>query len=325
MAANQVPVGLGGWMKKQSSSAYLALERFTHGGFSLLVETGRRFGKVRASEAAASLAFYSVFSIIPLLALLVVAVSLFVPRDQIVSRLDLLLSPVFPSSFTFISASLQRLIRLRSAFGMASVVGLIWSASNVFAILVNHISLAWEHARQRSYLQNRLFALGLTGALIGLLAILGLLAGMFGFLLQLRLPILGDQLLTQTSVWNGLLTIVPAVVIFCLYLTIYTWVPNTRVSLRDTGWAALAAALGWSAVTVLFGAYLKLGFGPSHFLYGSLSTIVMLMLWVYINSLILLFGAHLSAMIERRRRLLRDLEMHAQSVGPAIPDPPDFR
>jgi membrane protein len=64
-------------------------------------------------------------------------------------------------------------------------------------------------------------------------------------------------------------------------------------------WGALIASLAWKAVIAGFGWYLSSSFGQYQLVYGSLGAIVAFLFLIYIISLITLFGAHLSAAIER--------------------------
>jgi membrane protein len=99
-----------------------------------------------------------------------------------------------------------------------------------------------------------------------------------------------------------LLRIISAVgswlMIFLVFLTLYHWIPTLRVKWSATVWGALIASLAWKAVTAGFAWYLGSSFGQYQLVYGSLGAIVAFLFLIYIISLIILFGAHLSAAIE---------------------------
>ena len=75
---------------------YSWLNRLTRGGFGILIEAIRSFVRANAAEAAAGLAFYAVFSLFPLLMILVTAVSYFVPQGRWLTVLLDVLTPIFP-------------------------------------------------------------------------------------------------------------------------------------------------------------------------------------------------------------------------------------
>jgi membrane protein len=64
----------------------------------------------------------------------------------------------------------------------------------------------------------------------------------------------------------------------------------------------LVATIGWELVKAAFAWYLSSGLARHHLVYGSLGAVVALMLWIYLSSLIILFGAHIGAAIGQRRQ-----------------------
>jgi membrane protein len=111
---------------------------------------------------------------------------------------------------------------------------------------------------------------------------------------------------------------VPWLLTFLLILALYRWVPNTRVRTFEAFWGALPAAVATQATTAGFTWYLSSGLASYQFVYGPLGAVVALMVWIYLNSLIILFGAHLSAAIGHRRRP-RDF-LSADGDGPPQDD-----
>lgn len=87
--------------------------------------------------------------------------------------------------------------------------------------------------------------------------------------------------------------------IFLLFLALYRWVPNTSVHWIVAIWGALAASIAWKVATAGFNWYLSSGMGSYSLVYGSLGAIVALLFLIFIVSMITLFGAHLSAAIDR--------------------------
>jgi membrane protein len=97
--------------------------------------------------------------------------------------------------------------------------------------------------------------------------------------------------------------VAPRVFTFFALWGLYRWVPNTEVKWSEALWGASVATLAWEIATNGFTWYLSSGIVQYELLYGSLGAIVALMLWIYIISLITLFGAHLSAAIARQTRI----------------------
>jgi membrane protein len=102
--------------------------------------------------------------------------------------------------------------------------------------------------------------------------------------------------------WTMVSNVMPWLFIFLLYLSLYRWVPNTDVRWFEAFWGAVVSALGWVLATRAFTWYLSSGIAQYELVYGSLGAVVVLLFWIYLSSLITLFGAHLSAAVAHRTR-----------------------
>jgi membrane protein len=255
----------------------------------------------RSADAASSLAFWWVFSLFPMMAILVIVASYIVDPGKVLDIVLNLLSPIVPFSTEMIAMNLIRFIRMRGTFGFLASIGFIWSASNVFMILYTNINIAWDKARFRNFLFRRLIALGMVGVILLLLILVLFLSTMLDILTGINFQIPGvfinhNQIITwlQSNLVSILIT-------FIIFFALYRWIPNTRVKSTDAFLAAILCTAVWELTSTLFKAYLDSGLAGYDVLFGSLATLAVLMFWFYLNSVILLFGAHLSAAIARRR------------------------
>ena len=96
-------------------------------GATVLIRAVEKSNADHAKDMAASIAYFSFFSLFPLLVGIVAGASLFLDRAEIQTRLDRMLASEFPGSADFLRTNIEALIDLRSAAGIASVVGLLWS------------------------------------------------------------------------------------------------------------------------------------------------------------------------------------------------------
>ena len=280
---------------------YDRLNRQSGGILSIPVDAAQRFSRSRATETAAGLAFYAVFSLFPLISLLVALASSILPRDQIFALLFNILLNIVPISSTLISDSINRFIEMRGTISLVAGLGFLWSASSVFTILVYHISAAWEEAHLRSYIHNRLIAIAIIIAIILLIAVLWLASTVLRLVADLYLPFFGNSDLFSSFPLSLLSRVTPPLMgLFAFYL-LYRYVPATRVRWEEAGISAVVVLLVWEATAYLFVLFTGFQLSSYNNLYGSVTTLALLMLWFYINSLILLFGAHLSAGIARFR------------------------
>ncbi len=280
------------------------LKRFTawvdqHSGGSLRIwrYTLQRFGELRAADGAASVAYWAFFSLFPLLLFLVAIGSFFLTSDQVYNQVVTFAGQIFPGSQDLIQQNIQQVLTLRGPVGLIGFVGLLVSASGSFEGLSRHINLAWSTARPRSIWQYRLLGLGMIGALTGLLILSLLSTAAASVLTSWQIPLGGSLAMYGTALWNILASLVPAIFTFLMFLSLYRWVPRTKVKWSQAMWGALIATLAWQLVASVFVWYLHSGLTQYQLIYGSLGTVVGLMMWIYLCSLIALFGAHLSAAV----------------------------
>lgn len=255
----------------------------------------RTFTERQAAQASASLAYYTLFSIFPLLLVFVAAGSYFLDSNQVFNTVTQFVQQALPISTQVINENLRQVLEERGTAGIFSLVILLWSASGMFTNLAYNINLAWPHASRRSFLQRRLVGLWMILGLIGLIVLSLLLSW-----ITARLPFMNVASASSASL--VLLRLLSGfgswLIIFLVFLTLYRWIPTLRVPWNATFWGALLAALAWKTITAGFSWYLDSNFGQYQLVYGSLGAIVAFLFLIYMISLITLFGAHLSAAIE---------------------------
>lgn len=274
---------------------YKNINQLSGDRFSILETALRTFTEKQAAQASAGLAYYTFFSIFPLMLAFVAGGSYFLDSHQVFNTVTQFIQQALPISRQVINENIEDILQERGTAGIISLLILLWSASGMFTNLAYNINLAWPRATRRNFLQNRLVGLWMIVGLIGLIALSFLLSW-----LTAQLPFMSLDNTSDSDLF--LLRVVSAVgswlMIFLVFLTLYHWIPTLRVRWSSTLWGALIASLAWKAVIAGFGWYLGSSFGQYQLVYGSLGAIVAFLFLMYIISLITLFGAHLSAAIE---------------------------
>jgi membrane protein len=254
------------------------------------------FAETRASQSAASLAYYAFFSLFPLLLVLISGGSYFLNSQQVFQDVTQFVQRAIPVSTQLINENLQQVLDIRGTVGIISLLTLLWSASGAFTNLAYSINLAWPQASRRNFLEKRLVGLGMIAGLSGLLILslaLDWIINLAPFMNAANASIPGLSLWRFFSSLGSWLTIV------LLFLVLYRWVPTSDVHWSATLWGALTTSIIWKLATSGFNWYLRSGFGRYQLVYGSLGAIVALLFLIFIVSTITLFGAHLSAAIDR--------------------------
>jgi membrane protein len=273
------------------------------------------YGDTRASQAAAGLAYYILFSLFPLLLVLVTVATYFWNLESKVAFQEAvsLIEQAIPVSRDLISESLSTALELRGPVGLIGLVGTIWSASGAFATLTRNINLAWSKAEVPGFVRQRLTALAMVGALI-LLLFLSVAATTLGRVLpapNVQDPTLNaaTKLLVAATAWSRITTqLLPLVLSVLLFIALYRWVPTERASWRAVLWGGGLAGIAWEVAKIGFSWFVSSGLASYKLVYGSLGGVIALLFWIYLSASIALFGAHLTASIDsvgRDRQVVR--------------------
>lgn len=261
---------------------------------------------------ASSIAYYALLSLFPffLLAFSVLAGVAATEADRI-EILGFVLR-YFPQQFQFIRDQLDAMQSSRLQLGLVGSVLMMWAAMGVFGAVTSAVNHAWGVEKQPSYFKHKLISL-LMLVTSGVLLIVGLLlvsainvveARWFAAILEVA-PRLGDL---QSYVWNSATTVLFIVIVGLVFY----FVPNAKVRFRDVWVGAVITGLLWRLALAGFSRYLK---DPSRFsVHGSIEGVIAFLLWVYVSSVIFLYGAEVTAAYARLRR-------HRPDEIPAAPTP----
>ena len=253
------------------------------------------FNQGHASRTAAAMAYYTLFSLFPLLIVLVTVISYFVNAQQASEQVTQLITGAIPVSHNLVERNINRVLEVRNSVGAIGLIGFLWSSSNAFYLLVDSINRAWFEEQDRSFFQKRLFGVVMVILLIIVLFLLMFASSVFTILMQ-NLPetfqITGALGYNLRRAAAGLVNWLAP---FLFFLSLYRWVPSQKGPWKVVlGVSALITFL-WRGASSLFKWYLASGFSRYELVFGSLSAIVVLLFWIYISSVIILLGAHINA------------------------------
>lgn len=284
------------------------LDRRTFGAVSIFQDAVRRFNRVRGAEAAASIGYYALFSLFPLLLFLTSVVGYLLLNVQSPEGLVNIITDAIPVSRSFIQDNLLAILEQRQTTGAIGLLGIGWAASGVFTTLLRNINRAWPEASIRNIIQGRLIALGMIFILTILFIAILLVITFFNILPRLGIPVLGSSDISNTLLWRVVSRVIPWFFAFLIFLALYHWGPNTRVTWREAFWGALFSTIVWEIATAVFTWFVRSGIARYEILYGSLGTSLALLTWIYLTAWITLFGAHLSSAVAHRSRLAHHQE-----------------
>jgi membrane protein len=267
-------------------------------------ELFRRFGRDQCPVFAASLSFYVLVSLVPVLLVGIAGLG-YVLHDPVQARQEILqaIGHLLPGPAARVAAKelmaqidfdaqVQTIMEQRGAAGVVGVVTLLWAALQIFVSSVPAMNAAWEVSENRSWLRLRLIALGL---LLG--------AGSL-FLLSL-LPSAGPSVVRRLHVpWLGFpahvpwyvdlaFTLLAVAINAAMFGLIYRLLPATEVQWREAAVGGIAMGVLWELAKRGFALYIARA-GRHNAMYGALGGVMILVTWIYYSSMLLLLGAEVS-------------------------------
>jgi membrane protein len=257
--------------------------------WSLVEETQLSFVEYECAIRAASLAYHLLLSLFPLLLFLIFLGGNLLSAEGVLELLIDTLEQIIPATASSVRAILEQTIRARGSIGVLGGGLLAWSASAVFTSLSSTLNVIWG-AAPRPFWRRRIVAL-LTVMVIGSLFILSV---WFGALTPWPWPGLAQ------TVWSWLSRVLDYVITVLLLGLVYRLLPNRTVPWRYALSGAALAGLLWQIAKVGFVWFLTSGLTNYGLVYGSLASIISLLLWTYISGVILFFGATFGSVLEKR-------------------------
>lgn len=261
---------------------------------------------------AASIAYYALLSLFPFL-LLVISMLGSVTADE-ADRLAVLtfVFRYFPTQLDFVTTQLDAFRQTRVQLGVAGGLALIWASLGVFGAITNAVNEAWGVETQRSFLKHRLVSflmLVAAGgvmivALIFVSAVQVAQASWFGVMLS-RFHWL-EVLQTLTFRYAATILLVLAVGL------LFYFIPNAKTRFRDVWVGAVLTGVLWRLAFEGFSWYIGGNSGLT-LIHGSIAAVVVFLLWIYVSSVILMYGVEFTASYARLRRRRPD-EMPAAAT-----------
>jgi membrane protein len=275
---------------------YQRADRISGNRLNIIKDAIETFNITHANQASAGLAYYLIFSLFPLLLVLISAGSFILNSEQVYLKVSQLVQQNIPDSYDWIDENLRNVL-----VGIIGIATLLWAASGGFMSLAYNINLAWLEAPQRNFFQRRLIGLQMIAGLSGLFILSLIVDSVINVLHILDLAPFASVL--DLGLWKWFSNLLSWLVIFLLFFVLYYWVPTVNVRASAAARGALMSSVAWKIATALFSWYIRSGFGRYELIYGSVGALVAFLFLVYILASITLFGAHLTSALDRKLKL----------------------
>jgi membrane protein len=256
------------------------------------------------SSMAASLSFYTFFSLPALLTLLLALVGRFAEPAQVEHAItDQVTKLIGPASAAQVESIISNAGRSQDAASVATIVSLfalVFGATTAFAQLQSALNKAWgvkpdpRRNQIRVFLVKRVFSFGILITIAFLLLV--------SLALSTVIEAISSALTTRYGIPASMLQVATALgsflVVALLFAAMFRYLPDARIGWRDVGIGAIGTALLFVLGRTLIGVYL--GSSDPGSVYGAAGSLALVLIWVYYTSMILLFGAEFTKLWAQR-------------------------
>jgi membrane protein len=261
---------------------------------------------------AGGIAFNIILAAVPFLLLLVTGVTYFLPRlytgdfnsaDTVTAFLDRLLPAHEESPSSPIHKLLTDILRTRGSIGIYSAIGFVWFSTRLFGSLRTVLADVFDIESERGIIEGKLFDIKITviatllfvaSSAVSTYILLATSRGISALTaLGLRRDIMGS---VEYTIGRGLAFLFIALMFFALY----KFLPIRQVRARTAFVAALFTSLAFEGARWVFAVYART-FNPGSLYTGTLTAIVVIVVWFYYAALIFILGGEVGQVYELRR------------------------
>lgn len=248
----------------------------------------------RGQQMAAAISYYALFSMFPL-TLLAVSIFGIVLRDQpFQDRVLAAILDVLPVEDETIADALHRVASLGPTLTFVSALVTLWTAAALSASLRTALNVVFAAEQRRPYLRGKAVD-------FLLMPVLGL-PFIGGVALSTAWRVTERELGDRWSIFDGWFgyiwafgfIAIPFALTFVAFLMTFWLLPNRRLALRYLWPGALVTTLLFEALKQIFAIYVH-RVATFDAIYGPLSSVIVLLFWVYLTATIVVFGAEVSA------------------------------
>jgi membrane protein len=266
--------------------------------FRLIGLFSRKIRDDHVAAFSAQAAFFIIISFFPFIMLLLSMIRFF-PIEE--SAMLKLFTSVFPTAVNSMMVSIiDQIYHTAASSTIISVTAIttLWSAGKGFLAIMKGLNAVYEIKETRHYFLLRTISAFYT-LIFAVMIILTMGLFVFGNKLYVwieqKIPVLMDTALVIIS----LRTILGLVVLILFFLIIYVVIPNRKAKAFNELPGAMICAAGWMGFSYAFSYYID-NFSNYATTYGSLTAIVLFMLWMYFCMYLLFLGAEFNLLFENK-------------------------
>ncbi len=250
------------------------------------------WGELRAGEGAILIAWQLLFSLFPLVVGILSLIGLVLRNPERQTAIAESIAQQFPEQASDLVAFISETRDLGGIFGIISIVGLLWSGSNLFGTMAAVFDRFYG-APDRNFVQQRLISFLMMAVYAVLASVSVASSSLTGFVVGLSEEVLPFEVPNFAFVVGWTVSLLSAILMF---LILYRVVPNARIRFWHVWKGAVLAGVLFVALTQVFPLYLHF-LGAGFAAYKALGVFLLLMTWFYFLGLILCAGTLLNAVL----------------------------
>ena len=248
---------------------------------------------------ASKLTFYTLLSIFPFLLFIMQILSFTTFSNvQVLSQFkDILPDSIF-SILEFITTDIKN--NQNNTVLSVAIIATIWAASKGIMAIISSLNKAYRESETRSYfyLRGMAFIYTIAFALV--------------LIFTFALIIFGNKLLNLAFSYIYLPTALEGIIdairvlflmilVFLFFVLLYNASPNKKISFTEVVPGAIFATVGWLAMSFIFSFYID-NISNYSYMYGSLAGMIILLIWLYFCSIIIMLGGEINAVTSEIKR-----------------------
>lgn len=246
------------------------------------------------AHLSAAISYYVLFSLFPLLLAAVSIMGFVLPamEDQVIEWFSIFLPEV---STDLVISNIGTLEQFRGTTLVIALIGLLWAGTSMFNVTRKTLNIIWGITIPRPFFHERFMELVMMAGVGSLMLISFGLTIAIGFVSRFLPSAPWMQWVNTYSLG----VVLPAVIIFLIFIFLYRFTPYVKLRWKDVWIEALLAAIAVEIVKHGFVWYISSRFNPYDIVYGTIGVVVALLIWVFISAIIFLFCAEMASLRHR--------------------------
>ena len=252
------------------------------------------FFKYRIDALAAEVTFYLISLFFPLIMLIFAIISRapIIKEEMLWNFLGVLPTETLDALYTMLQSVTHTPLMV-----IVILVITMWSMSCAVEAISRALNKFYHTKETRNFVVIRATGLLFAGFIVVAILVSFVLL-VYGEILRDAIGRVIRFIPIHMLLWDILRWVIPFVVLTISLAIIYMVMPNRKVSLRSVLPGAVLASIAWAAISIIF-SYFANNFAGYHLLYGSVAGVVMLFMWLFMSSYVIILGGYFNAGLYR--------------------------